>query len=454
MTGGHEAPGLFDGVLAAGPVRGEVDDRAWLRALLDVEAALAVACADAGLIEQPHADRVVEVCRIGGWTGDDLAALGEQASGAGNPAAPLVRMITQRAGTEAGRFVHLGATSQDIVDSAAMLMFTRARTLLLADLEACSASAAALAERYASTVQSGRTLGQQALPVTFGFVAAGWLSALERAAAGLRELRPAVQFGGATGTLASLGTHGPTVLSALSRRLGLAEPVLAWHTDRTRITGIAGALGTVAAAVSGIARTVTLLAQTEVAEVVEQGPPGSGGSSTMPHKRNPVAAVAAIACARQAPGLVATLLASAEQEHQRAAGAWHAEWRPLTELLRSSGSALHWLSRSLHRLHVDPDRMRRNLDATGGLMLAERITTELAPVVGRLVAHDAVTACCRRVAEGEGELIDLLVADPVVGAELSRGRIAGLLDPAGYLGSAVEFVERALMEYRRRKEQG
>ncbi|SFA90842.1 3-carboxy-cis,cis-muconate cycloisomerase [Amycolatopsis marina] len=446
-----DRPGLFDGVLAAGPVRGEVGDRAWLRAMLDVESALAAAGADAGLIERAHADRIAEVCRIGNWTTEDLAVLGEQAAGTGNPAAPLVRMITRRAG-EAGRFVHLGATSQDIVDSAAMLLFTRARTLLLADLDACAEAAATLAEAHATTVQSGRTLGQQALPVTFGLVAAGWLGALERAAAGLREPRPAVQLGGATGTLASLGVEGPVVLAALSRRLGLAEPVLPWHTERTRITELAGKLGTAAGAVSGIARTITLLAQTEVGEVTEQGPSGSGGSSTMPHKRNPVAAVAAVACARQAPGLVATLLAAAEQEHQRAAGAWHAEWRPFSELLRSTGSAVHWLSRSLHRLDVDPARMRRNLEATGGLMLAERITTELAPVVGRLTAHDAVTACCSRVAEGEGELTELLAADPVVGAELSRERIAELLDPADYLGSAGEFVGRAVGQYRNRRE--
>jgi 3-carboxy-cis,cis-muconate cycloisomerase len=444
--------GLFDGVLAAGPVRGEVDDRAWLRAMLDVEAALAAAEADTGLIERAHADRIAEVCRIEHWSDADIGALGEQATGTGNPAAALVRAITERAGPDAGRFVHVGATSQDVLDSAAMLLLRRARTPLLADLHACADAAATLAEDHAGTVQSGRTLLQQALPVTFGLVAAGWLGALGAAATGLRELRPAVQLGGATGTLASLGSDGPAVLAALSRRLGLAEPALPWHTDRTAVTRTAGALGIVAGSVSGIARTITLLAQTEVAELSEQGPPGSGGSSTMPHKRNPVAAVAASACARQAPGLVSTLLASAEQEHQRAAGAWHAEWRPFTELLRSTGSAVHWLRRSLQRLHVDPARMRRNLDATGGLMLAERVTTELAPTVGRLPAHDAVTGCCARVAEGEGSLAELLAADPVVGSHLPPGRIAELLDPAGYLGSAGEFVERALAEHHERRE--
>lgn len=447
-----EAPGLFDGVLAAGPVRGEVDDRAWLRAMLDVEAALAAAEADTGLIERAHADRIGEVCRIGDWSDADIAALGEQAAGTGNPAAPLARMITGRAGPDAGRVVHLGATSQDVLDSAAMLVLVRSRTSMLADLNACADTAATLAEDHSATVQSGRTLLQQALPVTFGLVAAGWLGALGTAATGLRELRPAVQFGGATGTLASLRPDGPAVLAALSRRLGLAEPTLPWHTDRTSITRTAGALGTVAGTVSGIARTITLLAQTEVAEVAEQGPAGSGGSSTMPHKRNPVAAVAASACARQAPGLVATLLASAEQEYQRAAGAWHAEWRPFTDLLRSTGSAVHWLRRSLQRLHVDPGRMRSNLDASGGMMLAERVTTELAPGVGRLPAHDAVAACCARVAEGEGPLAELLAADPVIGAHLSRARIAELLDPAGYLGSAGKFVERALAEHHERRE--
>ncbi|GHF48931.1 3-carboxy-cis,cis-muconate cycloisomerase [Amycolatopsis bartoniae] len=439
---------LFDPVLAAGPVRDEVSDAAWLRALLDVEAALAGAEADAGLIAREHADRITEVCREGYF---DTAEIGAKAVGVGNPAAPLVRELTTKVGGEAARYVHFGATSQDVMDSAAMLVAKRALEPLREELDAAAELAARLAGEHAGTVQAGRTLLQQAIPVTFGFTAAGWLSGLDAAARRLAQLRPAAQLGGATGTLASLGERGPEVLAAFSRRLELAEPALPWHTERTRIAELAGALGELSGVVGGASRTLTLLAQTEVAEVAEIAE-GSGGSSTMPHKRNPVAAVAAQAAAQQAPGLVGTLLAAMTQEHQRAAGSWHAEWRPLTELFRTTGSAVYWLRTSLERLRVDPARMRQNLDATGGAILSERVTTELAKETGRLAAHDAVTECTKKALAGDGELADLLAEDPLVGKHLTRDHIARLLDPADYLGSARVFVERALAAHAQRKE--
>ncbi|MGI6872337.1 3-carboxy-cis,cis-muconate cycloisomerase [Amycolatopsis sp. 3B14] len=431
---------LFDPMLAAGPVRDEVSDAAWLRGLLDAEAALAEAEADAGVIPREHADRIAAVARDGQF---DAAAIGAKSVGVGNPAAPLVRELTARVGGEAGRVVHLGATSQDIVDTAAMLVSARAVDVLLGEVEACADRLAELAREHAGTVQAGRTLLQQALPVTFGFQLAGWLSGLDAAADRLRAQRFAVQLGGATGTLASLGEQGPAVLAAFARRLGLAEPAIPWHTERTRIAELAGALGSLSGVVAGASRSLVLLAQTEVGEIAEVAE-GSGGSSTMPHKRNPVAAVAAAAAAQQAPGLVATLLGAMAQEHQRAAGSWHAEWRPLTELLRSTGSAVHWLRTSLDRLQVDADRMRANLDLTRGALLSERVTTALAAETGRLEAHDAVSACTRRALAGEGELADLLAEDALVGKHLSRERIGELLDPAGYLGSARVFVERVL----------
>ncbi|MBK1786497.1 3-carboxy-cis,cis-muconate cycloisomerase [Prauserella cavernicola] len=440
---------LFDHLFAAGAVREETSDSAWLRGMLDFEAALAAAQADAGLVERTHADAIAAACEVDAF---DVAELGRRATGIGNPAGPLVRALTERVGGDAARHVHRGATSQDVVDTAAMLVATRALVPLLADLRACADVAARLAEEHAGTVQVGRTLLQHATPVTFGFAAAGWLTALGAVDERLAALRLPAQLGGATGTLASLGEHGLPVLSALCDRLGLAEPVLPWHTDRTCVAELAGALGATAGAVSGIARDIVLLAQTDVGEVHEQGPPGTGGSSTMPHKRNPVAAVAALGSAKQTPGLVADLLAAMEQEHQRAAGAWHSEWRPLTELLRATGSAVYWLRSSLERLRVDATAMRANLDRSGGVLLAERVTTELAPEAGRLAAHDAVTACCHRALAGEGELADLLTADPLVGEHLSRTRIAELLDPSGYLGSAGMFVRRALAAHRERKE--
>lgn len=436
---------LFDPVSAAGPVRDAVSDNAWLRAMLDVEAALAGAEADAGLIPREHAERIAEVCRDGDF---DVAEIGAKSVGVGNPAAPLVREITAKTGGEAARFVHLGATSQDVVDTAAMLIARRALDPLCADLRACAGQVAELARTHGSTVQAGRTLLQQALPVTFGFTAAGWLSGLDTALVRLRSLRLAVQLGGATGTLASLGEHGPAVLTAFSDRLGLSEPVLPWHTERGRIAELAAALGETSGIVAGIARTIVLLAQTEVAEVYEEAA-GAGGSSTMPHKRNPVAAISALAAAQQAPGLVSTLFGAMAHEHQRAAGSWHAEWRPLTELFRSTGSAVHWLRTSLDRLVVDSGRMRANLDVTRGVLLSERVTTELAPEIGRLAALDAVSACTRRALAGEGELAELLAADEVVGTHLTLEKIRELLDPVRYLGSAPVFVERALKAHER-----
>jgi 3-carboxy-cis,cis-muconate cycloisomerase len=436
---------LFDGVLAAGPVRAEVSDTAWLRAMLDVEAALAGAQADVGLIQRAHANAIAEACVADYY---DVTELGRQATATGNPAAALVRALTAQVHGDAAGYVHLGATSQDVMDTAAMLVSYRALEAMIVDIAACCAEAATLAEEHASTLQVGRTLLQQALPTTFGFTVAGWLSGLVVAKGRLMTLPPTAQLGGAVGTLASYGDQGPAVLSAFCARLNLSEPALPWHTERTRIAELVGVLGLVCGVVSGVARTITLLAQTEVGEVFEQGPAGSGGSSTMPHKRNPVAAVSALACARQAPGLVATLLGSMEQEYQRAAGAWHAEWRPLTELLRGTGSAVHWLRLSLDRLHVDPDRMRENLDRTGGVLLAERVTGALVPKMGRLAAHDAVTECCRKAVAGEGDLAELLAEDPLVGEHLELDEIRELLDPVGYLGSAGVFVERALSVYR------
>jgi 3-carboxy-cis,cis-muconate cycloisomerase len=294
----------------------------------------------------------------------------------------------------------------------------------------------------------GRTLLQQALPVTFGLKAAGWLVALEDAAATLTTAADGLpaQLGGAAGTLASLEQHGTAILGAYAEILGLAEPVLPWHTARLPIATVATAAGTAAGLIGKVALDVVLLAQTEIAEVVEDAA-GRGGSSTMPHKRNPVAAIAAIAGARRTPGLVATLLATMAQEHERAAGGWHAEWAPLRELLVATGSAAAWLAESLRSLRVDPQRMRADLELTGGLLLAERITTALRPTLGRLAAHDLVETACQRAASRQRTLLDELLDTPAVVEALGAERIGDLLDPVGYLGSTQEFIERALRRH-------
>lgn len=300
---------------------------------------------------------------------------------------------------------------------------------------------------------SGRTLLQQAVPVTFGLVAAGWLTGIDEARQELRrvrETRLAVQFGGAAGTLASLGDAGPAVAALLADELGLRLPVLPWHTDRLRIIELAAALAGASAVLGKIARDVTLLAQSEIAEVHEgAGAASRGGSSAMPHKRNPVAAVVILGCTRRAPGLLATLAACAEQEHQRAAGAWHAEWQTLADLLRLTGSAASWAAELLAGLQVDAARMRANLDAAAGLPMAEQVAAELGPAIGRLAAHDLVAAAsARATAEGTG-LGEALLSDPVAAASLGaagigRAQIDAALDPAGYLGATAEFVRRAL----------
>jgi 3-carboxy-cis,cis-muconate cycloisomerase len=445
---GAVPPGLFDGVLARGAVREAVGDRAWLQAMLDFEAALARAEARAGIVPAEDAAAIGHACRADRF---DVAALARAAADTGTPAAALVRALTAAVGGRAAGHVHHGATSQDVVDTAAMLVARRALAPLLDDLDSAAAAAAALADRHRATLMAGRTLLQQALPIPFGLEAAAWLAGLDETAARLeavRDGRLAVQLGGAAGTLASLGAAGPAVLGYLGEELGLVVPVLPWHATRGRVAELAGALGAVAGAVAKVARDVTLLAQTEVGEVRERK---VGGSSTMPHKQNPVAAVAAAACAARAPGLVATLLAAMAQEHQRAAGAWHAEQRPLSDLLEATGSGAAWLRECLEGLEVDAGRMRANLDATGGLLLAERVTGALAPALGRLAAHDLVTAACDEAVASRRPLAGVLGARPEIRARLAPADIAALLDPAGYLGSAGVFIDRALAAHAARR---
>jgi 3-carboxy-cis,cis-muconate cycloisomerase len=424
--------GLFDGVLARGGAREAVQDGAWLQAMLDVEAALARAQAAAGAIPAQHADAIAAACRAERY---DVAALGREAADVGNPAAPLVKALRAQVGGDAASDVHRGATSQDIVDSAAMLVARRALDAVLDDLGGAADAAARLAGEHRTTVMAGRTLLQQAVPVTFGLKAAGWLVALDESAERLREVRDmrlAAQLGGAAGTLAALGDTALDVLARFAAELGLAEPIVPWHTARTRIADLAGALGEGCGAIAKVAGDVVLLSQTEVGEVREGG--DRGGSSTMPHKRNPVAAISTLAAARQAPGLVASLLAAMEHEHERAAGAWHAEWAPLRELLVATGSAAAWLRDCLEHLEVDADRMYMNLDIEG--LLAERVAQALAAEIGRDAADELVRG---------GRPLEVTAAE-----HLPPGDVTRLLDPATYLGATDTLIDRALAAHGRR----
>jgi 3-carboxy-cis,cis-muconate cycloisomerase len=473
--GARGPKGLFGGVLARGGA--DTGDMAWLQAMLDTEAGLARALERAGLAPAGSGEAVTAAARARNFRVDELREL---AALTGNPVPGLARALARRVPQAAASTVHRGATSQDIVDTAAMLLARRVIDAVLADLARAADAAAGLARAHRSTIMIGRTLLQQAVPVTFGLVAAGWLTSVDDAREGLAAVglrRLAVQFGGAAGTLASLGDDGPRVAALLAEELGLALPVLPWHTDRLRIIDLASALARVTAALGKMARDVTLLAQPEVGEVSEGrgsgvgaggqagarrpdpqgagGPeapaasPRRGGSSTMPHKHNPVAAIAILGCTRQAPGLLATLVACAEQEHQRAAGAWHAEWEPLTALLRLTGSAASWAAELVSGLTVDSSRMAANLAATKDLPLAEHVTSLLAGVLGGAQAHDLVAEAGQRAVSAGLPLRDVLLAVPklegrLASAGITAEQIESALEPAGYLGATDAFITAAL----------
>ena len=449
-----EGGGLLRPLFAGSRADPELTDRALLQAMLDAERALAEASARVGIVPEGAAAAIAAACQADRFDPDGL---GRRAEAAGNPVVPLVRDLTQavegEAGPEAARWAHHGATSQDIMDTAASLVAFRALAPILDDLGAAAGACARLAETHRDTVMAGRTLGQQALPTTFGLKAAGWLVALEQAAAGLDRVRTerlAAQLGGAAGTLASLGPEGPEVVREYAAELGLAEPSLPWHTNRVRVAELAGALGAAAGALGKLALDVTLLAQTEVGEVSEAGGEGRGGSSTLPHKRNPVTAVLVGAATRRAPGLVATLLGAIAQEQERATGAWHAEWEPQAELLRLVGGAAARTRDLLDGLEVHPERMRANLELTGGVLLAERVAGALADALGRAGGQGLVQRLSREAAGSGRPLRAVLLADPAVREHLDEAAVDRLLDPAGYLGSAGRLVDRALAAHRAR----
>jgi 3-carboxy-cis,cis-muconate cycloisomerase len=474
--------GLFGGVFARGGVA--ADDAAWLQAMLDAEAGLARALERAGMAPAGSGEAVTAAAQAANF---DLDELGELAALTGNPVPGLARELARKVPQQAVSAVHHGATSQDIIDTAAMLLARRAIDVISADLARTADAAARLAAEHRSTLMIGRTLLQQAVPVTFGLVAAGWLTSVDEARDGLAAVssqRLAVQFGGAAGTLASLGEAGGRVAALLAAELGLESPVLPWHTDRLRIIDVGAALARTTAALGKIARDVTLLAQSEVGEVSEgaaprgartaqsarttqsaqsaSGRPGGpasaprrGGSSAMPNKHNPVAAIAILGCTRQVPGLLATVVASGEQEHQRAAGAWHAEWEPLTSLLRLTGSASSWAAELLSGLNVDTSRMAANLAATKGLPLAEHVTSLLAGVLGGAQAHDLVAEAGERAVSAGLPLRDVLLAvpkleDQLASAGITAEQIDAALEPAGYLGAAGAFVTAALSAHEAR----
>ncbi|WP_016702069.1 3-carboxy-cis,cis-muconate cycloisomerase [Pseudomonas chlororaphis] len=441
---------LFDAYFTTRDMRAVFCDQGRVQAMLDFEAALARAEARVGVIPAAAGAPIEAACRAGLY---DFSALGQAIATAGNSAIPLVKALgKQIAKTDASaeRYVHLGATSQDVMDSGLVLQLRQALSLIDNDLARLGGILAAQAQRYADTPMAGRTWLQHATPVTLGMKIAGWLGAVTRSRERLAQLKPrllVLQFGGASGTLAALGEQALPIAQALAEELQLSLPEQPWHTQRDRLVEFASVLGLIAGSLGKLGRDISLLMQTEAAEVFEPSAPGKGGSSTMPHKRNPVGAAVLIGAAIRVPGLLATMFSAMPQEHERSLGLWHAEWETLPEICCLVSGALQQALLVADGLEVDAARMARNLDLTQGLVLAEAVSIALAQRLGRETAHHLLEQCCKRAVAEQRHLRAVLGDEPQVTAELSAEELDRLLDPAHYLGQAHAWVERAVAEH-------
>ena len=438
---------LLAPMLSSAAMRAVCDDVACLQNMLDFEAALARAEAATGVIPASAAGAIGKACKAEAF---DLAGLAEAATRSGNLAIPLVKALTAAvagADAEAARYVHWGATSQDVIDSAAMLTLRAAIEALLSDIDRAIAGFAKLARTHRDTPMVARTWLQHALPMPFGLKLAEYAAALHRSRVRLLRLRNdglALQFGGAAGTLAALGDNGLMVAEQLAQELQLPLPEAPWHSHRDRIAEAASVLAIVAGTCGKIARDVQLMMQTDVAEAFEPSGEGRGGSSTMPHKRNPVAAATALAAATMAPNLAATIFAAQVQDHERSAGPWHAEWPTLPTLLLVTSGALAAIVDIAEGLEVDAVRMRANLDATGGLIMAEAVTFALAEKIGKSEAHHLMEAASKKAVAGKKHLRDVLAKDPKVSAHLSADKLTKLFEPMAYQGASQALIDRLL----------
>jgi len=439
---------LLAPMLSSAAMRAVCDDGACLQNMLDFEAALARAEVSAGIIPASAAGPIAAACSAEAF---DLAALAEAATRSGNLAIPLVKALTAEVGkadAEAARYVHWGATSQDVIDTSTMLTLRAAIDALLADLDRGIAGFATLARRHRDTPAVARTWLQHALPMPFGLKLAEYAAALHRSRTRLRRLRRdglALQFGGAAGTLAALGDKGFLVAEKLALELDLGLPEAPWHSHRDRIAEAASVFAILAGTCGKIARDVQLMMQTDVAEAFEPAGEGRGGSSTMPHKRNPVAAATALAAATMAPNLAATIFAAQVGDHERSAGPWHAEWPTLPLLQLVTSGALAAIVDIAEGLEVDAARMRSNLDATGGLIMAEAVTMALAEKIGKGEAHHLVEAASKKAVAERKDLRGVLTGDPKVSAHLNAEKIAALFQPMAYQGASQTLIDRLLV---------
>jgi 3-carboxy-cis,cis-muconate cycloisomerase len=438
---------LLAPMLSSAAMRAVCDDRSSLQNMLDFEAALARAEAATGVIPAAAVGPIEAACKAELF---DLAALAEAATRSGNLAIPLVKALTAnaaKADAEAARYVHWGATSQDVIDTATMLTLRSGIDALDTDLSRAITGFAALARRHRDTAMVARTWLQHALPMPFGLKVAEYAASLARARCRLRRIRRedlALQFGGAAGTLAALGDKGLAVAERLAQELKLPLPEAPWHTHRDRLAEAASSFAILAGSCGKIARDVSLMMQTDVAEAFEPAGEGRGGSSTMPHKRNPVAAASALGAATMAPQLAATILAAQVQDHERSAGPWHAEWPTLPQLMLVTSGALAGIVDIAEGLDVDAARMRANLDATHGLIMAEAVSMALAEKVGKSDAHHLVEAASKRAVAEKKHLREVLSADSKVTSYLAPEKIAALFEPMTYQGASQALIDRLL----------
>jgi 3-carboxy-cis,cis-muconate cycloisomerase len=438
---------LLAPMLSSAAMRAVCDDGAYLQYMLDFEAALARAEAASGVIPPNAAGPIAAACKASSF---NLADLAEAATRSGNLAIPLVKSLTAnvaKADADAARYVHWGATSQDVIDTAGMLTLRAAIGALLADLDRAIAGFAKLARQHRNTAVVARTWLQHALPMPFGLKLAEYAAALHRSRGRLQRLRSeglALQFGGAAGTLAALGDKGMVVAEKLAQELKLPLPDAPWHTHRDRIAEAASLFAVLTGTCGKIARDVSLMMQTDVAEAFEPSGEGRGGSSTMPHKRNPVAAATALAAATMAPNLVATIFAAQVQDHERSAGPWQAEWPTLPSLLLVTSGALAAIVDMAEGMEVDASRMRANLDTTNGLIMAEAVAMALAEKIGKSEAHHLVEAASKKAVTEKKGLRDVLTKNPKVTAHLSADRLVKLFEPMAYQGASQALIDRLL----------
>lgn len=438
---------LFSPLFETATMSAVFDDLAHLQGMLDFEAALAVAEAECGVIPPEAVAPIAAACKAALL---DPLAIGEAAASAGNTAIPLVKALTALVATgdpEAARWVHWGATSQDAMDTGLVLQIGKAVPLLLHGLSQLEGHLAALSETHRDTVQVARTWMQHALPMTFGLKAAGWLSAVMRVRVRLEDAATAtkvLQLGGAAGTLAALGSDGLRVSQALATVLHLELPDMPWHGQRDRLVDLGSALGLLAGTLGKIAKDISLLMQTEVAEVAEPTGANRGGSSAMPHKRNPVGCAVSLAIAARTPALVATLYGALVGEHERSLGSWQSEWQTLPDLFKLAAGSLRSMTEVIGGLSVFPERMSANLNITQGLVMAESVTITLGRKIGRLTAHHVIEKASRRAALENKPLRQILLETEDVTRHLSTAEIDTALSPASYLGQTSAFIARVL----------